>query len=170
MIQYVKGDATRPQGGGDKILLHICNQEGGWGRGFVTAINQRWPEPEIRVERSRSLPEYIYRSQHAKGNSKLGDVHFVPMETKDGTNLWIVNMVAQDGYKSEKNPVPLSYVHLGRCLDEVRTFVDQMQKLGVGLSVHCPKIGAGLGGGDWDLISNRLRVHLPEQAITIYEL
>ncbi len=45
-IQYVKGDATNPAGPGSKIIVHICNDVGGWGKGFVVALSNRWPEPE----------------------------------------------------------------------------------------------------------------------------
>lgn len=35
-IEHLQGDATRrPVGPGPKIIAHICNDVGGWGRGFV---------------------------------------------------------------------------------------------------------------------------------------
>ncbi len=45
-IQYIKGDATKPISDGNKIIVHICNDIGGWGKGFVMAITKRWTEPE----------------------------------------------------------------------------------------------------------------------------
>ncbi len=45
-ITYIKGDATCPQGKGAKLIAHIGNDLGGWGKGFVVAISRRWPEPE----------------------------------------------------------------------------------------------------------------------------
>ncbi|HJK89231.1 MAG TPA: hypothetical protein RMH85_21120 [Polyangiaceae bacterium LLY-WYZ-15_(1-7)] len=45
-IDYVVGDATRPGGDGPKIIVHVCNDVGGWGRGFVTALSKRWAAPE----------------------------------------------------------------------------------------------------------------------------
>src|SRR5947207_11902994 len=47
-INYIVGDATQPVGERPKIIVHVCNDIGGWGRGFVTAISKRWPEPEKR--------------------------------------------------------------------------------------------------------------------------
>jgi O-acetyl-ADP-ribose deacetylase (regulator of RNase III) len=29
MIKYTKGDATRPVGAGNKIIVHVCNDIGG---------------------------------------------------------------------------------------------------------------------------------------------
>ena len=34
-IHYIKGDATQPQAKGNKVIAHICNDLGGWGKGFV---------------------------------------------------------------------------------------------------------------------------------------
>jgi hypothetical protein len=31
-ILYLKGDATNPQVEGNKIIAHICNDIGGWGK------------------------------------------------------------------------------------------------------------------------------------------
>ena len=45
-IKYIKGDATRPIGDGSKLILHICNDVGAWGSGFVVALSKRWKEPE----------------------------------------------------------------------------------------------------------------------------
>ena len=45
-IEFMTGDATKPVGDGPKIIVHICNDIGGWGKGFVLAISKRWQEPE----------------------------------------------------------------------------------------------------------------------------
>ena len=31
-IKYVKGDATEPIGEGNKLIVHICNNVGKWGK------------------------------------------------------------------------------------------------------------------------------------------
>ena len=53
-LKFVKGDATRPIGEGNKMLLHICNDENRWGAGFVLAVSRRWPEVE-RVYRASPM-------------------------------------------------------------------------------------------------------------------
>ena len=40
MIHYVTGD-------GQKIIAHIVNDVGAWGRGFVLAISHKWPHVEM---------------------------------------------------------------------------------------------------------------------------
>jgi hypothetical protein len=45
-VNYIVGDATNPQTKGNKIIVHVCNDIGGWGKGFVLAISKRWKQPE----------------------------------------------------------------------------------------------------------------------------
>ncbi len=45
-IRYLKGDATDPEGDGSKVIVHIGNDVGKWGKGFVLAISNRWKDPE----------------------------------------------------------------------------------------------------------------------------
>src|SRR5258707_4996004 len=71
-IKFIKGDATCPQAKGTKIVCHICNDIGGWGKGFVLAISKRWEEPEA-----------AYRAWYADRSSNdfgLGGVQFVQVE------------------------------------------------------------------------------------------
>jgi hypothetical protein len=28
------------------VIAYICNDLGGWGKGFVLAISRKWPQPE----------------------------------------------------------------------------------------------------------------------------
>ena len=45
-ILYIKGDATAPIGSGVKVITHICNDIGGWGKGFVLALSKKWKMPK----------------------------------------------------------------------------------------------------------------------------
>ncbi len=45
-MSYVQGDATQPEDTGPRILVHVCNDVGAWGRGFVLAVSRRWATPE----------------------------------------------------------------------------------------------------------------------------
>lgn len=84
-ITYLKGDSTSPQTSGIKIIAHICNDIGGWGKGFVLAISKRWPEPEK-----------AYREWHrdrAKNDFALGSIQIVQVEPY----IYIANMIGQRG-------------------------------------------------------------------------
>src|SRR5690242_12408712 len=90
-IHYLKGDATQPQGDGAKIITHICNDSGGWGKGFVLAISKRWKQPEVQ-----------YRQWYdSKRNFQLGEVQFVQVEA----DLTSANIIGQPK-TSPTNGVP----------------------------------------------------------------
>ncbi|MBX7227034.1 MAG: hypothetical protein K1X55_13455, partial [Chitinophagales bacterium] len=80
-IQYIKGDATQPIGDGNKIIVHICNDMGGWGKGFVLAISNRWKEPE------QSYRNWFKHQQ----DFQLGSVQFIQVED----TVWIANLIGQ---------------------------------------------------------------------------
>lgn len=153
MITYRKGDATLPQGDGPKILAHICNDRGGWGKGFVLAVSKRWREPEAAY---RSWA----RVGHFGGSEfKLGNVQFVEAEP----DLVVANMVAQCGYGRGSIP-PIRYDALERCLSAVYARAASLQA-----SVHMPKIGTGLAKGDWRVIEPMITAQLGAVPVFVYE-
>lgn len=134
-ITYRIGDATAPIGTGPKIIVHVCNDLGKWGKGFVLAINKRWKEPEA-----------AYRAAFA-GTEKpaLGDVQFVQVE-KD---IEVANIIGQHGVarRNSKAAPPIRYPAIRQGLESVaRRAIDTRA------SVHMPRIGCGLAGGSWDKI------------------
>ncbi|WP_218024964.1 hypothetical protein, partial [Nocardia pseudovaccinii] len=86
-IRYVAGDATEPQSHGHRIIAHICNDEGRWGRGFVVAVSARWPQPEREYRR--------WHRHRATSNFGLGAVQLVDV----GRDLHIANMIGQHGIR-----------------------------------------------------------------------
>lgn len=133
-VQYIKGDATAPVGEGNKIIVHVCNDIGGWGRGFVMALSKRWEAPEKE-----------YRAWAEKGeNFSLGEVQFVQVEP----TIWVANVIGQRDVKKDKSgEPPVRYPAIKNGLVKVGVFAKQMQA-----SVHMPRIGCGLAGGTWDQI------------------
>jgi O-acetyl-ADP-ribose deacetylase (regulator of RNase III) len=64
-ITYLIGDATAPGGRGPGVIAHVCNDSGGWGKGFVLAVSRRWPEPEAAYRRwARSGQEFGLGMEH----------------------------------------------------------------------------------------------------------
>ncbi|MEH0157736.1 macro domain-containing protein [Limibacter armeniacum] len=152
-IQYIKGDATQPQGGGNKIIVHICNDIGGWGKGFVMALSNRWPEPEAQ-----------YRAWHKSGEGfRLGRVQFVEVSG----NIFVANLIGQHKIRKDEdgNP-PIRYEAIKEGLQEV---ADKASELNA--SVHMPRIGCGLAGGKWEEIEPIIKEQLTEQNIstTVYD-
>jgi O-acetyl-ADP-ribose deacetylase (regulator of RNase III) len=142
-ISYLKGDATCPQAKGVKIICHVCNDIGGWGKGFVLAISKRWEQPEA-----------AYREWHATGKEggfTLGAVQFVQVEPY----IWVANMVSQRGIKSGSSGPPIRYDALATCLQQLAAKAKEL-----GASVHMPRIGCGLAGGEWSRVEPLIVEHL----------
>ncbi|GAA1035801.1 macro domain-containing protein [Virgisporangium ochraceum] len=134
-LVVIAGDATSPQASGPKIIAHVCNDLGGWGRGFVVAVSRRWKEPERDYRR--------WHRERAGNDFGLGAVRLVPVQP----GLWVANMVAQHGIRTGSNGPPIRYPALESCLS---TLGAEARRLGA--SVHMPRIGCGLAGGRWDLV------------------
>jgi O-acetyl-ADP-ribose deacetylase (regulator of RNase III) len=156
-IQYVTGDATDPYGFGIKVIAHVCNDAGGWGRGFVVALSNRWPEPEKR-----------YRDYHRvtvnRGISmKLGFTDLVPVDL----GLYVVNMIAQRGIRRHGDQCAVDYAALRECLDTLG-----QGAVNLGATVHMPRIGTGLGGGDWAVIEPMIQELVVDRgvSVTVYDL
>lgn len=133
-INYLKGDATKPVGDANKIIVHVCNDIGGWGKGFVMAISKRWPGPE------KQYREW-YKSQQGFA---LGQVQLVQVEL----DIWVANMIGQHKvYKDENGNPPIRYEAIRECLQKVAEFASENDT-----TVHMPRIGCGLAGGTWDKI------------------
>lgn len=152
-IRYIKGDATQPAGDGNNIIVHICNDIGRWGKGFVLAVSARWPQPEKQ-----------FRDWYASGeNFALGNAQFVAAEPK----LWVANVIGQHKITTAKNGLPpVRYEAIQEGLRQVAAFALNHQA-----AVHMPRIGCGLAGGTWDKIEPIIQQELTDKGIevTVYD-
>ena len=138
-INYVKGDATNPivKDGTTAIIPHVCNINGGWGAGFVLALSKKWKQPERRSRQwCKSQDDFC-----------LGAIDMVMVEK----NIYVANMLAQNGYLSEDNPQPLDYPGLELCMIAVAEwFVD------MNVEIHGPQFGNLRAGGKWEIIEKMI--------------
>ncbi|MEU1469244.1 macro domain-containing protein [Streptomyces sp. NPDC005761] len=154
-ITYTNGDATAPHGKGVKLIVHVCNDLGGWGKGFVLALSRRWPEPEA-----------AYRTWHREraGNDfGLGAVQFVQVTPY----IWVANAVGQRGMRTGSNGAPVRYEAIDTALAAVAARAAEL-----GASVHMPRIGCGLAGGKWSRIEPLIEERLVARgvSVTVYDL
>ena len=153
-IKYLKGDATCPQAKGVKIICHVCNDAGGWGKGFVLALSKRWDELE-----------QAYRAWYASGRDAgfgLGAVQFVQVTP----HVWVANLVGQRGTKTGSSGPPVRYDAIAAGLRKVAE-----KALELAGSVHMPRIGCGLAGGDWAKVEPLILEHLCGRgvSVTVYD-
>jgi len=163
MISYHIGDALEPINVGKRIIAHIVNNEGKWGKGFVLAISRKYNYLKAWS------PETMYKSWYldfCKVNKKspllpLGEVQYVNVE-KD---VCIANMVAQHTTKWDNNFPPIRYDALSRCLNSIG-----QAALTTDATIHMPRIGTGLGGGKWEIVEALIKEFIPEEVyVNVYE-
>lgn len=128
-IVYIKGDLLESD---ESIIIHGCNIKGGFGSGVAGAIKNRYPKCR-----------QTYLAAFNNGELTMGGI--VPYYDEVDNRL-ILNAITQPeyGYDGQK------YVDY----DAIRTaMILADETIGVGQRLAMPKIGAGLGGGDWNIIS-----------------
>ncbi|MFJ9775241.1 macro domain-containing protein [Kitasatospora sp. NPDC101157] len=155
-ITYVRGDATTPRGKGVKVIAHVCNDLGGWGKGFVLALSRRWPEPEAAFRR--------WHRERAKNDFGLGALQMVQVEPY----VWVANLVGQRGIRTGRSTgVPVRYEAIDTGL---ATLAEHALELGA--SVHMPRIGCGLAGGRWPKVEPLVAERLTARGVpvTVYDV
>lgn len=154
-ITYAEGDATVVQKDQPTVIVHVCNDVGGWGRGFVLALSKRWPEPERQ-----------YRAWYRGGIDQpfaLGEVQFVPVEPQ----VWVANLIGQHGLRRQGGKPPVRYEAIRQGLRTVAAYAQQQ-----GASVQMPRIGCGLAGGNWEEVGRIVQEELADKqvAVTVFDL
>jgi O-acetyl-ADP-ribose deacetylase (regulator of RNase III) len=157
-IRYVVGDATAPDTtDAPAIIVHGCNNVGGWGAGFVLALNRRWAEPQA-----------AYKAWYNKGQAHvprflLGQVQFVPVEDR----ITVANLLSQQNTRWVDNTPPVRYPAIEEGLATVAK-----EALRTGAHVHLPRIGCGLAGGEWSVVEDIIERTLvaPGVPVTVYDL
>lgn len=166
MIEFRKGDVCYPCiRSGTRFIIHVCNDQGGWGAGFTRSLSRRWERPEA-----------YYREWHQKGQTvfdglfELGNIQNVLVERNEyGEPLVVTNMIAQHGFKSDRNPIPLQYDALALCLVKLARFIRHDLRDSI-CTLHMPRIGTGLAGGEWHRIERLLLGIFKDVPMYVYDL
>ncbi len=148
MKNIIFGDITTVQHG---IVLHGCNNKGVMGSGVAKAIRDKWP---------RAFTQYE-DAYHSRTGLDLGQV--IPATITP--TLIILNGVTQDGYGKDGKKY-VSYKAIAEVFSVAGRLASQHK-----LSLNFPLIGAGLGGGDWSVISDIIDVTMskyPEVQINLW--
>ena len=154
MLKYVTGDLfSHPIDPNKKTYIcHIVNDLGAWGSGFVIPLGKKYP---------KSMEQYL----NHYNNYKLGDCQVVNVNKEPETS--IVNMFAQKGisnYKNKQYYKPFQYGYFASCL----LYLTQITHTDD--NILMPLVGAGLGGGNWDIIEEIIDNLLGNYDVTIFQL
>lgn len=142
MIQTKVGNLLDVKQG---VIVHGCNAQGVMGSGVAAQIKKKWPEAYT-----------VYREHWAGTTRGLGEISY----TQVAPGLLVVNAVTQRFFGRDG----ARYVSY----DAVADAFAQIRKTFCGSPVHFPKIGAGLGGGNWDIIAAIIDAELPGVEKTLW--
>lgn len=146
MINYKYGDLLDVTEG---VLIHGCNAKGVMGSGVALAVKQKYPTAYDG-----------YKGFETKHGLRLASLSIVKVSPK----VYVANLISQETYGRDKLIKYVSYgaVHLG--------FEKLHEHFPSSAVFHFPKIGAGLGNGDWNEISKLIEFACPGRELICWEL
>jgi len=144
-MKEVKGNLIELAKNGEfDVIVHGCNCFCKMGAGLAKQIRANFPEA-YKVDQQTKRGDY----------DKLGTC-----SVADCGCVVVVNAYTQFGYASYGRSV--DYDAIRSCMKWiVKTYLDK--KIGL------PKIGAGLGGGDWNIIKKILEEEMGGMDVTVVE-
>ncbi len=150
-IIYKKGNLITAS---ELVIVHGCNNRGVMGSGVARDIRRIFPEAY-----------QLYKNYFKDCGLDMGEVIWVYEIQK-----WIGHCITQDGYGKDGKKY-VSYDAIRRCMRNI----NHSGHLKVAhdntlLNVAMPLIGAGLGGGDWNIISKIIEEESLQFQPIVYEL
>jgi O-acetyl-ADP-ribose deacetylase (regulator of RNase III) len=142
MIHYKQGNLLDVTSG---IIVHGCNMQGVMGAGVAKAISTTYPDCFV-----------VYKRYLDKFNIKLGDVIYY---YDNNDELLIANALTQKYYGTSKR-----HVNYAAIVNSFQKII-QVAHLENFKTINVPKIGAGLAGGNWDIIADLIIDCDPEDSI-----
>lgn len=124
------------------FVVHGCNALGVMGAGVARGVAAKFP-----------AAFNVYRESLHAGNN-LGTISVAQVDT----SMWIVNAITQSSVGGGKQIDDSAIMWCFRKVSEFADIVDPARNI----PIRFPKIGAGLGGGDWGVISANLNFVIDE--------
>ena len=146
-IEYRKGDLFETD---VKTIIHGCNAQGVMGSGVAKIIRDKFPKA---YERYRTE----YEQHH---NLKMGSIVVVPCDDKIVVNAITQEFFGRDGKRY------VSYDAVDDCMKRIN---EMCEIYGI-TEVAMPQIGAGLGGGSWEVIEKIIENQLDKVKPIVYTL
>jgi len=140
-IEVIQGDLLDFPAG-ITVIADGRNAQGVMGGGLALAIKKRYPKVYE-----------AYRTVYERGDLTLGSL--IPTEVEDGK--FVFGLITQEHYGTDRRHT--DYEALYVCLLGVRLSLESSLKQGREHVLGLPhKIGCGLGGGEWSVVSAMIHV------------
>ena len=124
------------------IIVHGCNCKGVMGGGVALAVRSKYPAAYQAYMRTHCTP-----IDDSRSGLRLGSI--IPVEVEP--NKWIVNAMTQDDFGTNKRQV--NYEAMYSCFEGVNKFAREiLAERSIIPEIAFPMIGAGLAGGNWEII------------------
>lgn len=153
-IEYRKGNLFETD---IPVIAHGCNAQGVMGSGVAKIVRDQYPRAYE-----------LYRKKYELTNSlALGDiipVIFDDSSTESKVRI-IVNAITQYSYGSDGSRF-VSYDGVADCMKKINQLAQQYDISQIAM----PQIGAGLGGGDWNVIEAIMESELNQVQPVVYIL
>ena len=145
-ITEIKGDLFAAS---QKALMHGCNAQAVMGSGVAKIVREKYPT---------AYRQYLQQAECR--NLIMGSAQFV-----DCGDRIIINAITQKFYGRDGK----RYVSYDAVADAMKLINQELPKIEI-FQVAMPMIGAGLGGGDWSVISAVIEAELTDVEPFVYIL
>jgi len=142
MIEIKNGNLLNVHEG---YIVHGCNSRGYMGAGIAKQIKNKY---HSAYQTYRSTYDNFINSI---GKMPIGTNSYYRSEHVNHPNVVIVNAVTQNFYGYDERRY-CSYDAIQECFRKLNLFIVNSITPGVPMHVNFPKIGCGLGGGDWERV------------------
>ena len=144
-IKYVKGDVTEAK---ESIIAHGCNAQGVMGSGVAAIIRKKYPDAFVD-----------YMQRHNEYGLHLGTTNcFFDMDS----SKTIANCITQEFYGTDKRHA--DYEGIANVMHRLNSYSTSY----LCDAVAMPLIGAGLAGGDWNVISAIIESEFKDVTPVVY--
>lgn len=160
MITYKTGNLLESN---CNIICHQVNCQGVMGSGIAKQIRDKWPEVFTRYQ---EYMNYFWNmgiatsSKHYLGQMQL---------CKVADNKYVANFFSQDNYLP-RGVCHTHYEAFRICCKKLKSHLDDYAALKNAIIGFPYKIGCGLAGGDWSIISKIIEDEFQDYNVEIYML
>ena len=160
MIEFVEGNLLES---GCDVIVHQVNCQKVMGAGIAKQIRQKWPQ--VYYEYCDNI-EYCYENGICRSSYDfLGMINWTEIDN----NKYIVNFYSQDEYYP-RDRCHTDYRAFTDCCITLKNFITGYNLDKANIIIGFPyKIGCGLAGGDWSIVSKIIEEELSDYNVKIYK-
>lgn len=162
-IKYVKGDLFSTD---IRCIAHGCNTAGVMGSGVAAIWKKKFPQSfKDYVARCKYDPTIVDNPLEVHFRAALLGQTVVTEEQDKKLFCMFTQGDWSRAFGSDKRYV--SYDAVSECFDSANIYIGTYEE---DKRLAIPMIGAGLGGGDWDIIEKIIEKSTPNIEVTVYQL